>query len=127
MDSTPKPAIWVAMRRNNHFSCTVWKLSMYLRMRLAPMAWCSSNSMWITLSCSIFAMGWVVISLVWKHLATLARFWNIHCTSTIMASQAPVTITSSCFWKLPAGGTLALKNLIGRTADAAQLNALSTF
>jgi hypothetical protein len=50
-------------------------------------------------------MGWVVISLVWKHLATLARFCMMHWMSTTMASQAPVTMASSCCRKVPHRGT----------------------
>ena len=53
----------------------------------------------------ICAIGLVVTNLVWKHLLKGPRAGKIHCTSTTMASQAPVSTTFSCCRKLPAIGT----------------------
>ena len=52
----------------------------------------------------IRAMGEVVINLVWKHLLRGPRAGKMHCTSTTMASQAPVSTTFSWVRKLPAMG-----------------------
>ena len=45
----------------------------------------------------IRAMGEVVMNLVWKHLLRGPRAGKMHCTSTTMASQAPVSTTFSWF------------------------------
>ena len=52
----------------------------------------------------ICAMGEVVMNLVWKHLHRGPSAGKMHCTSTTMASQAPVSTTFSCCRKLPAMG-----------------------
>ena len=44
------------------------------------------------------------MNLVWKHLVRGPRAGKMHCTSTTMASQAPVSTTFSCCRKLPAMG-----------------------
>ena len=45
-----------------------------------------------------------MINLVWKHLLKGPKAGKIHCTSTMIASQAPVRTTFSCCKKLPAIG-----------------------
>ena len=50
------------------------------------------------------AMGEVVMNLVWKHLDSGPSAGKMHCTSTTIASQAPVRTTFSCCRKLPAIG-----------------------
>ena len=65
-------------------------------------AWCSSNSMCV--APVIFTFGLVVMISVWKWLATPVSDCMMHCTSTTIASMAPVRIASSWFRKLPADG-----------------------
>ena len=50
------------------------------------------------------AMGEVVTNFVWKHFESGPRAGKMHCTSTTMASHAPVRTTFSCVRKLPAIG-----------------------
>jgi len=45
------------------------------------------------------------MNLVWKQPASAPSAGMMHCTSTIMASTAPVATASSCCRKLPATGT----------------------
>ena len=45
-----------------------------------------------------------MINFVWKHLLKGPSAGKIHCTSTTIASQAPVRTTFSCCKKLPAIG-----------------------
>ena len=51
------------------------------------------------------ALGLEEMSLVWKWSATSVSPWKMHCTSTTIASTAPVSIASSWWSMLPAGGT----------------------
>ena len=44
------------------------------------------------------------MNFVWKHLLKGPSAGKIHCTSTTIASQAPVSTTFSCCKKLPAIG-----------------------
>ncbi len=53
----------------------------------------------------ILTLGEVVITSVWKFLARSGSACMMHCTSTTMASTAPVMIASSWCRKLPADGT----------------------
>jgi len=48
--------------------------------------------------------GEVVMILVWKLVASLTNACMMHCTSTTIASTAPVRMASSCWRKLPAAG-----------------------
>ena len=52
----------------------------------------------------ICAMGEVVMNFVWKHLDSGPSAGKMHCTSTTIASHAPVSTTFSCCRKLPAIG-----------------------
>ena len=63
--------------------------------------------------------------LVWKLLARSGSACMMHCTSTTMASTAPVMMASSWLRKLPAEGMpWRIKRLVGGAADAAQVDAL---
>ena len=53
----------------------------------------------------ILTLGEVVMISVWKLPARLGSACMMHCTSTTMASTAPVRIASSWCRKLPADGT----------------------
>ena len=74
-------------------------LTMALAFSPAVSAW-----NWMNSESGIRAMGEVVMNLVWKHLLRGPRAGKMHCTSTTMASQAPVRTTFSWFRKLPAMG-----------------------
>ena len=50
------------------------------------------------------ALGEVEMNLVWKQPVSAPRAGKMHCTSTIIASTAPVMMASSCCRKLPAMG-----------------------
>ena len=63
---------------------------------------CSSNSMCV--APGILALGDVVMSFVWKRWASGPRACMMHCTSTTIASTAPVSMASSWCRKLPAAG-----------------------
>ena len=52
----------------------------------------------------ILTLGDVVITSVWKLPARLGSACMMHCTSTTMASTAPVKMASSWCRKLPAEG-----------------------
>ena len=71
--------------------------------RAASRGLCSSTT--ICSESPMHAFGLEEMSLVWKCAATSVRPWKMHCTSTTIASTAPVRIASSWWSMLPAGGT----------------------
>ena len=76
----------------------------------------------------ILTLDDVVMTLVWKLLATLGSACMMHWTSTTIASTAPVRIASSWCRKLPAdGNAMAHQRLIGGAADAGHVDALGAF
>ena len=97
MYSCEKPGIKSAL------ICGMWVLdaSRFLKLSIAVLriframvrAWCSSNSMWV--APLIFTFGEVVMILVWKFSASPTSACMMHCTSTTIASTAPVMMASS--------------------------------
>ena len=73
----------------------------------------------------IRAMGEVVTNLVWKHLLRGPSAGKMHCTSTTMASQAPVRTTFSWLQEVTGhGNAVTHGDFVGSAADAGDGDAL---
>ena len=96
--SVVKPATtpWDTSGMNSLCPLRLGKLSM-ARSRISR-AVTTALSSWNSM-CSkpgILALGEVVTSLVWKHLAVRSSPGHTHCTSTTIMSTTPVIRASSC-------------------------------